>query len=136
MELIDGHSLRALLPEINATHSQAIRIQGESAITRVLRLARQICLALETAHAAGIIHRDIKPENVLVTNNGTAKLMDLAGANNDSRVHRKLSRNLLWAPWLPAPNCCKAMPQSPKRPLRLWHFIYELLNKHQPFQAT
>lgn len=32
----------------------------------LLSVARQICTALEHAHAHGIIHRDLKPENVLV----------------------------------------------------------------------
>jgi serine/threonine protein kinase/Flp pilus assembly protein TadD len=41
-----------------------------------LTLFRKICAAVEYAHAKQIIHRDIKPGNILVTADGTPKLLD------------------------------------------------------------
>lgn len=41
-----------------------------------LRLFLQVCSAVQFAHQRLIIHRDIKPSNILVTSNGTPKLLD------------------------------------------------------------
>jgi serine/threonine-protein kinase len=67
MELIEGESLHSRRP---------------TALDEILSLARQICAALEHAHAHGIIHRDLKPENVLITSDGIAKLMDFGLARS------------------------------------------------------
>ena len=41
-----------------------------------LELFRKVCLAVEYAHKNLVVHRDIKPANVLVTEDGTPKLLD------------------------------------------------------------
>ncbi len=63
--------------------------QGESldrrspgTLAEILAIARQICAALDHAHNHGIIHRDLKPENVVITPDGTAKLMDFGLARH------------------------------------------------------
>jgi len=44
--------------------------------TACLELFRQVCAAVSHAHRNLIIHRDIKPGNILVTEDGTPKLLD------------------------------------------------------------
>jgi serine/threonine protein kinase len=55
---------------------------------RIIHIMRQVCLALDEAHANGVLHRDLKPENIMVGDRrnmkdfvkvldfGIAKLMD------------------------------------------------------------
>ena len=78
-QYMDGGSVEDLL-----RHAENHRLPVE----RVLRLAEQICRALEHAHTHAVIHRDLKPGNVWLTADGTAKLGDfgLALALDRSRL--------------------------------------------------
>ena len=73
MEFVEGQSLYERPPHT---------------LAETLSIARQICAALDHAHAHGIIHRDLKPENVVIAPDGSAKLMDfgLARSNADARL--------------------------------------------------
>ncbi|MGA7307307.1 MAG: serine/threonine-protein kinase, partial [Rhodothermales bacterium] len=41
-----------------------------------LRLFRRVCSAVQHAHQNLVVHRDLKPTNILVTSDGTPKLLD------------------------------------------------------------
>jgi len=66
-----GGELRGLLQE-----AENHRLPLDDA----LRIADQVCQALEHAHGRGIIHRDVKPSNIWLTEDGTAKLGDFGFA--------------------------------------------------------
>ena len=51
-------------------------LRGPVAVPEAVRQAIQISRALEAAHDRGILHRDLKPTNVLITRDGTVKLLD------------------------------------------------------------
>ena len=64
LELVEGQTLSEV------TKAGAMRLDD------ALRIAGQICDALEAAHEKGIVHRDLKPENVKLTPNGKVKVLD------------------------------------------------------------
>jgi tRNA A-37 threonylcarbamoyl transferase component Bud32 len=65
MEMCDGPSL-----------ADMIRMHGPLPLATVAAIAGQLAAGLECAHAAGIAHRDLKPSNVLLTRDGTVKIVD------------------------------------------------------------
>src|SRR5262249_3658614 len=69
MELLPGLSL-----------DQLVERHGPLPPARAVYLLRQVCGALQEAHAAGLIHRDIKPANIFACARGgqfdVAKLLD------------------------------------------------------------
>ena len=66
MEFVEGKSLRGLMTE-----------WGMIAEEYVLRVARQVAMALDHAFARGVIHRDIKPGNILIDEADNVKLTDM-----------------------------------------------------------
>ncbi len=61
-EFIEGETLRAALPKIEAPHA--------------LDLLARLAYALAAVHAAGVVHRDFKPDNVILRPNGSPVLVD------------------------------------------------------------
>ena len=55
MEYVEGRSLRDI-----------IQRQGALPVSQVIKIAQQLCSALDCAHSLGMIHRDIKPDNVFL----------------------------------------------------------------------
>jgi serine/threonine-protein kinase len=69
--------VRALVMELVEGPTLAERLAGGPLpVDQALSIARQIALALETAHEKGIIHRDLKPQNVKLTLDGEVKVLD------------------------------------------------------------
>jgi non-specific serine/threonine protein kinase/serine/threonine-protein kinase len=64
MEYVDGERIDAFVASKNLTRSER------------LELFRDVCDAVQHAHRHLVVHRDLKPGNILVTSEGSPKLLD------------------------------------------------------------
>ena len=71
MAFIEGHDLNQLLI-----------VERPFPVDRSLKIARQLCEALDAAHSEGVVHRDFKPHNVLVAKNDHVYVSDFGLATS------------------------------------------------------
>src|ERR1700704_1152772 len=75
LEWVEGRLLRQVLNAVKKLSPE-----------RAIRIAVDLCKALDYIHSQGIVHRDLKPENIMVDLNDNVKLIDFGiAANSGSR---------------------------------------------------
>ena len=111
---------------------------GALDVRRRLTLFRQVCDAVQYAHASLIVHRDIKPSNILVGADGVPKLMDF-GIAKPLEAGASIETAALERPMTPA----YASPEQVRGEritvatdvYALGMLLYELLTGSQPFAS-
>src|SRR5260221_7886337 len=121
MEFIEGTTLHELMAER--------RVLGAE---EVIQLARQISCGLDYAYSNGIVHRDVKPANIMITPNGTVKIMDFGIAKSGGQVTN--TGQVLGTPNYMAPEQVKGRPLDGRSDLfSLGVILYEMLTGEKPF---
>ncbi len=121
MEYVPGRTLRQLVP---LPYAEAVEIVS------------QVCLALEYAHAHGIVHRDIKPENIIIANSGTAKVMDFGLARSEGRSRMTQTGMIVGSVAYMAPEQALSGTVDGRSDLySLGAVLYEAITGKQPFEA-
>ena len=131
MELVRGRTL-----------SEVLRRDGRLAAGRAVRIATQVCDALDAAHRLGIVHRDLKPANVMILDDppgrdlvkvldfGLAKVID----SEESTVTQ--SGRMVGTPSHLAPEVAIGEAATPRSDLyALGVLLFEMLDGRPPFAA-
>jgi len=107
-----------------------------------VRLFLQVARAVAYAHGKLVLHRDLKPGNVLVTADGTARLLDFGiakllaeGEARETRLTQFAGRAL--SPDYASPEQIRGEPLSvPSDIYSLGVVLYELLASARPYRLT
>jgi len=75
MEFVEGRSLAAVVAD-----------SGPLPIEQACEYIRQAALGMQHAHERGMVHRDIKPHNLMLTTDGTVKILDFGLARFASEI--------------------------------------------------
>ena len=127
MEFVDGRTLADLLAE-----------RGPFEPAEATEIITPVLAALGHAHAAGIVHRDVKPSNIMVSDDGTVKLLDFGIARrfDDLAGAITVEGQMVGTPKYLAPEQVEGGPVSPATDLyAVGVVLFEMLTGSVPFDG-
>jgi len=125
MEFVEGRDLRALIREKE-------KLPPEETV----RIISQVCRALESAHAAGVVHRDLKPQNIMLDAKDRVFVMDFGIAHSLETPGMTQTGALMGTPEYMSPEQAKGLKVDPRSDLfALGIIFYEMLTGISPFKA-
>ena len=125
MELVDGCTIGDLAAE-----------QGPLPVGWAAGIAGQVAAVLAIAHEREVLHRDIKPQNVMLTRDGTVKVLDFGVA---AVISQRITSTgvTVGTPGFIAPEQLHNLPATPQTDLyALGCLLYEMLAGEPVFTAT
>jgi serine/threonine-protein kinase len=126
MEFVQGRTLSSFVAEVGSSLSTE----------RKLSIVREIALALDYAHASGIVHRDIKPANILITPEGRAVITDF-GVARQRKSQTTMQGQLVGTPSFMSPEQVKGERVDGRADLfSLGVILYWLLTGQKPFPGN
>ena len=125
MEFVEGCDLRQLLLD-----------NGKLPPEQAVEIIRQVCLALDAAHSAGVIHRDLKPQNIMKDKQGRILVMDFGLARSLESGGMTQTGALMGTIEYMSPEQALGKPLDGRSDLfSVGLIFYELLTCKTPFKA-
>ena len=124
MEYVEGTTIAKLLEK------------GPIPVDKAVNYTEQVLSALSYAHAKDVIHRDIKPANMMLTPDGTIKLMDFGIARSSKEKGMTMVGTTLGSLYYMSPEQVRGEPIDGRSDLyALGISLYEMLTGHKPFET-
>jgi serine/threonine protein kinase/tetratricopeptide (TPR) repeat protein len=125
MEYVEGRDLRAVFRE-----------KGKIPPDETVGIIAQVCRALESAHAAGVVHRDLKPQNIMLDAKDRVYVMDFGIAHSLETPGMTQTGALMGTPEYMSPEQAKGMKVDARSDLfALGIIFYEMLTGISPYKA-
>ena len=125
MEFVEGLTL-----------SELIRRKGQLPVNEAVTYISQACAGLQAAHQVGIVHRDIKPANLMITPDGTVKIMDFGIARMEAMAGLTHTGTFMGTPRYISPEVARGQRADIRSDLYALGLItYELLAGQPPLDA-
>lgn len=141
--LLDGGSTQEGLPFLVMDYVDGVPIDRYLAdkkppLREILELFRTVCSAVSHAHRNLVVHRDLKPGNILVTADGTPKLLDFGIAKLlDGSGDRTQTGAGAMTPEYASPEQVRGAAITTATDVySLGVLLYELLSGVRPYRAT
>jgi eukaryotic-like serine/threonine-protein kinase len=111
-------------------------LKGPQTVEEAVRLASQIAEALDAAHRKGVVHRDLKPANIMVTSEGSVKLLDFGLAKQVSDAEATQTMAVMGTPAYMAPEQAEGKPADQRSDIfSFGAVLYEVLTGRRPFDS-
>lgn len=127
MAFIEGKDLNQMLKE-----------QRPFTVERSMKIGRQLCEALDAAHAEGVVHRDFKPHNVLVGKNDHVYVSDFGLATSLETAKMGMTRTgaFVGTPRYMSPEQVEGKTVDSRSDLySLGLVLYEMVSGEVPFSG-
>jgi eukaryotic-like serine/threonine-protein kinase len=147
VKLLDGGSSEDGCPYLVMEYVEGLPIDQycdlhKLSIDERMRLFREVCSAVQYAHAKLVIHRDLKPANILIASAGVPRLLDFGIAKllNPEFFQTALVTRTDWRPMTPeyaSPEQIRGQAVTTATDIySLGVLLFELLTGHRPYRSA
>jgi serine/threonine-protein kinase len=120
-EFIEGQSLKELLAARSPEFPE------------ILSIAKQLCEALDHAHAKGVFHHFLNASNIKIQSDGTLKVLDFGLIRDKHLLSQTPAKKLENEPYLSPEQVRNKMPDRAANLFSVATILYELYTARNPF---